>query len=450
MSTDQAGILQPAGRGEVPAVYRWIVLFFISLPMFGNYYIYDAINPLADIFSSQLGFTDENIGWLNSSYSVAAVLTLLIGGWMIDRFGVRLAVGIFSVLCLLGALLTAWSGDFLVMAAGRAVLGLGAESLIVAVTAGLAKWFKGKLLSFAFGLNLLVARSASVMADNSPTWAGGVFYPNGPSAPPSWQGPLMLAVGAGVICVLGAAVYWWMERNAEKKYSLGTAGEVDRLSTKDIFSFPKSYWYIVGLCFAFYSAIFPFRTFAIKFFMHTHFGGLTEDLARAEAGAFNSLLPTSAMFVTPLFGLLVDLIGKRSTFMILGSFLLMPVYLIMMYSGASLWLPVIMMGIAFSLVPAILWPSVAYIVEQKRLGSAYALMTLIQQIGFFLFNWLVGAANDSAGAGAGNPGGYAAGMWMFSVLGFVGLFFAIMLRRSEAGPGGHGLETIRAGKKVGA
>ncbi|HLF13391.1 MAG TPA: MFS transporter [Bacteroidota bacterium] len=448
MSSGQATVLQPDGRGELPGVYRWVVLFFISLPMFGNYYIYDAINPLGDIFASQLGFTDENIGWLNSSYSVAAVLTLLIGGWMVDRFGLRLSIAVFSVLCLLGAMLTAFSGDFLVMASGRAVLGLGAESLIVAVTAGLAKWFKGKLLSFAFGLNLLVARSASVMADNSPSWAPGVFYPDGPAAPASWQGPLMLGVIAGVVCVVGAAAYWWLERNAEKNYLLGTAGEIDRLSTKDVFTFPKSFWLIVGLCFAFYSAIFPFRTFAIKFFMHTHFGGLAEDVARGEAGAFNSLLPMAAMFVTPLFGLLVDLVGKRALFMMVGSLLLMPVYLIMMYSGATLWVPVIMMGIAFSLVPAILWPSVAYIVDQKRLGSAYALMTLIQQVGFFLFNWLVGVANDASGAGAANPGGYATGMWLFSILGFVGMFFAIMLKRSESGPGGHGLETIRAGKKA--
>lgn len=445
MTDDRAAI--GAEKGAMPGAYPWIVLFFISLPMFGNYYIYDAINPLADIFSSQLHFTDENIGWLNSSYSVAAVLTLLIGGWMIDRFGVRLAVGVFSVLCLLGAILTAASGEFLVMAAGRAVLGLGAESLIVAVTAGLAKWFKGKLLSFAFGLNLLVARSASVAADNSPSWAPGVFYPGGPGTPASWQGPLMLGVIAGVICVVGAAAYWWMDRNAERKYALGRAGEVDRLSARDIFTFPRSFWFIVGLCFAYYSAIFPFRTFAIKFFMHTQFGLLEADVAREGAGFFNSLLPTSAMFMTPLFGLLVDMVGKRSMFMILGSFLLMPVYLMMMYSGLSLWIPVVMMGIAFSLVPAVLWPSVAYIVEPKRLGSAYALMTLIQQVGFFLFNWLVGAANDASGAGATNPGGYATGMWLFSILGFVGLFFAVLLRRSESGPGGHGLDTIRAGGK---
>jgi hypothetical protein len=102
------------------------------------------------------------------------------------------------------------------------------------------------------------------------------------------------------------------------------------------------------------------------------------------------------------------------------------------------------MGIAFSLIPAVMWPAVAYIVDESRLGTAYALMTLIQQIGFFLLNLMIGKANDFSHAGPDNPGGYALGMWIFSVLGFVGLTFAILLRKRETGLAGHGLETITA------
>jgi MFS family permease len=104
----------------------------------------------------------------------------------------------------------------------------------------------------------------------------------------------------------------------------------------------------------------------------------------------------------------------------------------------------LMMGISFSLIPAVMWPSVAYIVDQNRMGTAYALMTLIQQIGFFLLNLLIGTANDYSHAGLANPGGYGLGMWIFSILGFVGLTFAILLRIRETGPHGHGLETITA------
>jgi MFS family permease len=133
--------------------------------------------------------------------------------------------------------------------------------------------------------------------------------------------------------------------------------------------------------------------------------------------------------------------------MMFGSLLLMPVYLMMAYAHTSLYIPVTLMGIAFSLIPAVMWPSVAYIVAESRLGTAYALMTLIQQIGFFIMNLLIGKANDYAAAGLQNPGGYALGMWIFSVLGFVGMAFAIVLRIRETGAHGHGLETITTGHK---
>jgi len=437
-------------RPRPSVLYRWTVLIFISVAMGGDYYIYDSINPLERIFIDQLGFSATQFGWLNASYSVAAVLTLLIGGIVIDRIGTKKAITFFALLCLAGAVLTAVKGQPVTMIAGRTVLGLGAESLIVAVSTALAKWFKGKELSFAFGINLTIARLASVAADNSPTWANSVFYPQGPAGPPSWRGPLLLAIGAGGLSVVTALIYWSLETRAENRYELGKAGAVDRLDFRQMFRFNASYWYVVVLCFAFYSAIFPFRTFAIDFFTNKILGGqggiaaseAVRVLAHERAGFFNSLLPLSAMVATPLFGLLVDRVGKRALFMMFGSILLMPVYLMMAYSDVSLWLPVSMMGIAFSLIPAVMWPSVAYIVDQSRQGTAYALMTLIQQIGFFIMNLLIGNANDYSRAGLQHVGGYALGMWIFSVLGFVGLAFAILLRIRETGPHGHGLETI--------
>jgi len=437
-------------RPEPSRLYRWMVLIFISLAMAGNYYIYDSINALERIFIDHLGFSATQFGWLNSSYSVAAVATLLVGGIIIDRIGTKRAILGFALVCLLGAGITAARGSALTMIVGRTVLGLGGESMIVAVTTALAKWFKGKELSFAFGINLTIARLASVAADNSPTWANRAFYPHGPTGEPSWQGPLLIAVGAAVFAVLCSTIYWALESRAEKQYELGKAGQTDKLELKGILRFELSYWLVVGLCFTFYSAIFPFRTFAIDFFtnkiLSAHGGLQAAEAVRVvsleQAGRLNSLLPLAAMFATPLFGLLVDRVGKRALFMMLGSVLLMPVYLMMAYSPTSLYVPVVMMGIAFSLIPAVMWPSVAYIVDQSRLGTAYALMTLIQQIGFFLLNLMIGKANDYAHAGLDNPGGYALGMWIFSILGFVGLALSIGLRIRETGPHGHGLETI--------
>jgi MFS family permease len=437
-------------RPEPSRSYRWAVLIFISLAQAGNYYIYDSINALERIFIDHLGFSATQFGWLNASYSVAAVATLLVGGIIIDRIGTKKSILAFAVVCFLGAVLTASKGSAPMMIAGRTVLGLGAESMIVAVTTALAKWFRGKELSFAFGINLTIARLASVAADNSPTWANRAFYPHGPAGQPSWQNPLLIAVGAGVFAVVCSIIYWAFESHAEKRYELGKAGTTDKLEFKEVFRFDFSYWLVVGLCFTFYSAIFPFRTFAIDLFTNkilaAHGGVLAGEAARVtsleQAGRLNSLLPLAAMIATPLFGLLVDKVGKRALFMMFGSLLLVPVYLMMAYSPTSLYIPVSMMGIAFSLIPAVMWPSVAYIVDQSRLGTAYALMTLIQQIGFFMLNLLIGKANDYSHAGLDNPGGYALGMWIFSILGFVGLALAILLRIRETGPHGHRLETI--------
>ncbi len=437
-------------RPQPPVSFRWAVLIIISIAMGGNYYIYDSINALERIFIDRLGFSATQFGWLNASYSVAAVLTLLVGGIIIDRIGTKKAILVFAAVCLLGSIVTAAKGIPVTMIAGRTVLGLGAESMIVAVTTALAKWFKGKELSFAFGINLTIARLASVAADNSPTWASRAFYPQGPAGEPSWQRPLLIAVAAGVVAVVGSLIYWALEAKAERQYELGKAGQTDKLEFNQIFRFDTSYWLVVGLCFTFYSAIFPFRTFAIDFFTNkilaAHGGASAAEAVRVfclkQAGSLNSLLPLSAMIATPLFGLLVDKVGKRAWFMMFGSLLLMPVYLMMAYSSVSLYVPVSLMGIAFSLIPAVMWPSVAYIVDQSRLGTAYALMTLIQQIGFFLLNLMIGKANDYSHAGLDNPGGYALGMWIFSILGFVGMGLSIWLRFRETSPHGHGLETI--------
>ena len=249
-------------RPEPSRLYRWIVLLFVSMAMGSAHYIYDSINPLERVFIQKLGFSATTFGWLNSAYSVSAILTLLIGGLVIDRLGTKKAITVFAVICLLGAALTAARGRPGMMIAGRTVLGLGGESIIVAATTVLAKWFKGKELSFAFGIKITISRMASVAADNSPTWANKVFYPHGPAGEPSWQGPLLLAVGAGVMAVLCSGIYWVLESRAQGRYEPAQSGPKETLNFRQILRFDRSYWFVVGLCLTFYSAIFPFRTFA--------------------------------------------------------------------------------------------------------------------------------------------------------------------------------------------
>ena len=417
----------PAAR-QPSSFFRWTVLVIVSLAMFGNYYVYDSIAPVADLLQEGLGIGDEQYGWLYSAYSVAAVLVLLAGGVVIDRIGTARSTLLFGAICTVSGILMAVSDAFGVMLAARFLLGIGAEPLIVAVTTALAKWFKGKELSFAFGINLTIARLGSVAADNSPTWAAASFD--------TWQGPLVVAAVISALCVIGAVGYWGLERFAGRRYALGAAGEADRLVAADLFRFDRTFWYIVALCVTFYAAVFPFRAFAIKFFIEAH------GVSREYAGALQSVLPTAALVATPLFGLLVARVGRRSLFLFGGALMMMPVYLMMAYTTLPLWVPIGMLGVAFSLIPAVMWPSVAYIVEQRRLGTAYAVMTLVQQIGVAAMSWLIGWTNDAAGAGELNPEGYAPGMWVFSTLGILAVLFAFLLRRVETGPHAHGLETI--------
>jgi MFS family permease len=419
-------------RTPPPAIWRWVALIAISVAMFGNYYVYDAIAPVADLLQKQLGFTDTQLGTLNAIYSLPNIIMVLIGGIIVDRFGTRLSTLAFATISLVGAAVTAVSPSFPLMAFGRLLFGLGAESMIVAITVAIGQWFVGRQLGFAFGVNLSIARAGSYSADLSPTWFSAV-YERG------WQPPLLLAVGFAAITVAACVAFYLIEVRAARKFTLVQPAAPDRIVWSDLWRFDRSYWYIVGLCVTFYSVIFPFRsTFAIKYFQHAH------GLPLEEAGAMNGYVYLAAIFATPLFGLMVDKLGHRSAFMAVGTALLVVVFPILGYTNLSLWVSTVLIGIAFSLVPAVIWPAVPYVVSAERLGTAYGLMTMVQNIGLTVCNLAAGMLNDASGAGPDNPSGYIPMLWMFCVLSLFGFAFAAALRRRETGREGHGLETIKA------
>ena len=418
----------PTPNEPPPASARWTVLVLVSLAMFGNYYAYDCIGPLADSLQRLLGFTDTQIGTLNAIYSFPNILMVLIGGIIVDRIGTRRATFIFTAVCLLGVIITAATSSFPVMAAGRLVFGLGAESMIVAITTVLGQWFVGRQLGFAFGVNLSIARAGSYAADMSPTWAK-TFYDRG------WQSPLVLAAAIAAISVVAAGAYFFFERVSERRYRLSLPAPSDRVVWGDLWRFDRSYWYVVGLCVTFYSVIFPFRsTFAIKYFQHAH------HLSLQEAGAMNGYVFLAAIFATPAFGYLVDKVGHRALFMAGGTLLLLLTFPILGYTHTNLWVSTALIGIAFSLVPAVMWPSVTYLVRSNQLGTGYGLMTMLQNIGLTIVNVAAGWLNDTSHASAENPGGYMPMLWMFTVLSLAGLVFAWLLRQREVGSHGHDLE----------
>jgi MFS family permease len=353
-------------RPEPSRIYRWLVLIFVSLAMFGSYYAYDALSPLANVPKQQLGFSDVNVGFLQFMYSFPNLFFVVIGGIIIDRFGLRAAIMIFAVLSFIGPALTAATGQLPIMATGRLNFGMGAESLNVACTTALARWFRGKELSFALGLNLTASRLGTFAALNSPTWARAAYETR--------RTPLFIAAGFSALCVVAAITYWVMEECGEKRYDLGKVS-TDKVVFTDLWKFGGSYWLIVALCVVFYSAIFPFQTFAVKFFIEAH------GTSREFGGGLLSMLTLFAMIATPIFGFWVDRIGKRALLMMFGSSLLIPVYLMMAYTQVSLYAPMAMMGVAFSLIPAVMWASVI-LVDPSKLGTAYGLMTMLQNIGF--------------------------------------------------------------------
>ena len=364
---------------------------------------------------------------------------LLAGGYVIDRFGTKKAITVFALICLAAAFLTVISSRYEVILAGRFMLGIGAEPLIVAATTVLAKWFKGKELSFAFGINLSISRLGSASADWSTTFASPLYT--------NWQDPLWLATAVAGLSVTAAMLYWMLEKRAEGRYQVGEAkpeAGADALNFKRMFTFSSSYWYIVALCVVFYATVFPFRSFAIDYFQQAH--GIT----RETAGLLSSLLPVAAIILTPLFGLLVDRVGHRALFMAVGSLVMLPLFLAVTYLPPGpeilLWIPFIgsamvpltlflvifLLGAVFSLIPAVMWPAVAYIVEERRLGSAYALMTLCQQLGWAVVPLIIGWLNDVYGAGPAHPQGYAPGMWFYTSLAALGLWFAYKLWRNDS------------------
>ena len=417
-----------------PPVYRWLVLLSCSVAMFGAYYAFDALYPVTPLLEKAFGFTGAQVGLLDTSYNVAALLTLIAGGVLIDRIGVAASAILFGAIGAAGGILIAvlpvlvpgapWAG----MMVGRFFLGIGSELFIVAATTVIGRWFKGKEISFALAIQLLVARLGSWAADKSPDLVKPLFA--------TWQPPLLLAAALGVVWFLFAIVYSGLERRAARVYAVSRPGKTDKLVWSDLVRFDLGYWWVVGLCVAFYATIFPFRTFANLYFIEA------KGLSPEAAGNLKSILPLLSMIGMPLFGLLADRIGKRALLMAVGSALLVPPFFLLPFSGVSPTLLMGMLGLAFALVPAVLWPAVTYLVPEARLGSAYALMTFCQQAGWAGMSWGLGLLKDASHASAARPEGWTPVIVALGVLASVGFVFSFLLWRSERGPRRHGLEAV--------
>ncbi len=409
---------------------RWIALVAMSVAVFGSYYAFDYIGPLAPVLSRQLHFSDSQIGLLQAVYSLPNLVAMLVCGWVIDRLGTRKSMAIFSVTVFVGLVVTALSPRLAVMAAGRLIVGSGAEALVLASNVAVARWFWRSELSLGFAVRSSFCRLGSFSAQVSPTWAAAAYA--------YWRWPLLIGVAFGGFCLVGAALYWVLDRRGERRFQLGHTAREERFALGDVFRFNRSFWLIAALCVTFYGCIFPFQTFGQKLLIESH------HLSPQQASLLVGMEPLFSMMGMPLFGWVADRFGRRSLFMMFGSMLIVPVFLMLAYTTIPPVVPMAMMGVAFAMVPAIMWPALAYVVDRSRLGMANGMLDTIQQAGLVGINLLIGWSNDHWLASAANPGGYHASLWIFTAIAGLAVVCAMLLRRVETGPRAHGLETITA------
>jgi MFS family permease len=373
---------------------------------------------------------------------VAAIIIVFFGGMLYDKLGPRRASLLFCSLVLLGATIVAIAHSKLELFAGRFIFGAGSESLIVVQSAIISRWFKGKEMALAFGIALTVSRVGTLFSFNTEELIAH-YYGN-------YRTALWAAAGFCLFSVLCNLVYIVMDRHGEKVLALPKPDAGDKIVFSDIKKFNSSFWFVTLLCVTFYSAIFPFTALATDMFhdkwgiptVSASTGGfLTQIFGNfmhmfSTAPGITSIVIFASMVFAPFAGDLVDRIGKRATFMVVGSLILIPAHLIM---GITHWNPIpsmVALGAAFVLVPAAMWPSVPLVVEEKRVGTAFGLMTAIQNLGLGLFPFLNGKLRDVTGT-------YTATQIMFASLGVAGLIFALLLLRSDKRHG----NALEQGKK---
>jgi MFS family permease len=393
----------------------WAVFALLAVLNYGNFYVYDSIGPVADLLQRQRGFNSTQIGLLNAIYNLPNIVLILVGGVLVDRYGTARVTLCTAALCLAGAALTAFSSSFGGMAVGRLLFGIGAETFSIARLVAIAEYFAGGNVAFAMGLSIGIGRLGSFSADISPTWFADA-YRHG------WQPPLMIATLIAAASFAAAMSYWWLDR----RIRINTPVRVSDMARPSVyggrFRFGRAYWYLVALCMLWYSVIFAFRsTFSIEYFQHAH------GLDLAGAGAINSYVFLAAIFATPTFGWLCDRSGRYAPMLAFGTLLLPLSIAVMALTHGSLWGATLMIGVSFSLVPAVMWPLTSKLVSPARLGTAVGLMSVVQNAGIAGANLVAGWLNDLTAASAQNPAGYQPMMLFFGALSTLGFGFALLL-----------------------
>ncbi|MBO4570500.1 MAG: MFS transporter [Bacteroidales bacterium] len=436
-------------------VARWTVLILVASMMFFAYMFVDVMSPLKSLVESSLGWNSSVFGtYAASEYILNVVGFLLIAGIILDKLGVRFSGVLSAGLMVLGAAIkyigisdwfqttqfcewlgtwwTSMPGSAKMASLGFMIFGCGCEMEGTNVSKILAKWFKGKEMALAMGLEMAIARL-------------GVFAV-------MWIAPIISAkAGNTVIAPLGFCgallciglinfiIFGVMDRKFDNQLvAAGLATEEkspeDEFHVKDLGTIfrSKMFWIVALLCVLYYSAIFPFQRYATNFLEET----LLIDAS--SAARLFSCFPILAMVLTPFLGIFLDYKGKGASMLMIGSIIMIVCHLsfaFLLPAFPHKWLAlllIVVLGVSFSLVPAALWPSVPKIIDEKVLGSAYCLIFWVQNVGLCFVPMLIGYLRQSTG-------GYLVPMIVFSSFGVLAFIFSLLLKKEDRQKG-YGLE----------
>lgn len=434
---------------------RWTALVIVSFTMMCGYFITDVMSSLEVMLTTPvsqggLGWTSSEYGFFSGAYGYINVFLLMLffGGIILDKCGIRFT-GIMSSTLMLGGALIKWyalSTDFgeatfmgyhmqvMIASLGFAIFGMGAEITGITVSKVIIKWFTGHEVALAMGLQVATARigTAAALGCSLPMARamGSVSFP--------------VLFGAICLCVglLAYLVYCVMDKKLDRSIEASSQEQEEGFRLRDlkvIFT-NKGFWLITLLCLMFYAGVFPFLKFATKLMIAKY------HVEPGLAGLIPAMLPFGTILLTPVFGSLYDRIGKGATLMVIGSVMLTVVHLLFAMPLLNVWwfaiIVMIILGIAFSLVPSAMWPSVPKIIPMKQLGSAYAIIFYIQNIGLSMVPLLIGWViqhYSTIHTPQGITYDYTLPMLIFAAFGVMAILIALLLKR-ENHVKGYGLE----------
>lgn len=429
------------------AAMRWSALFIVAFTMMAAYYVNDIMAPLKTMLETQLLWTSGEFGFFTGAYSFLNVFLLMLiwGGLILDRFGIRFT-GLTAAILMVGgtaaeyAAITTFGGtsetvmgyklDVFLASAGYSVFGVGAEVAGITVTKIIAKWFHGKEMALAMGVQVALARIGSQVA-----------YAVALPLARAYRLDTPLLIG-GILLVGGLAafiIFSFMDKKLDTQVKLAADGNEEKFSFADVLSVVRNpgFWLIALLCVLFYSCVFPFQKFATELMITKY------SVSESVAGAVAGLPALGALLLTPVFGGMIDRVGRAASIMMLGSAMLIAVHAIyalpFIHSSYVAIGLMIVLGIAFSLVPSAMWPSVAKIFPVKQLGTAYALIFFIQNIGLWGIPALIGWTLETYCQQPGGGYDYTLPMMIFTGIACLSLVVALLLKVADR-RFGYGLE----------